>query len=143
MGQFHILALGNVYVPVGDYSSERILNTGLNRWAIEPIVAITWLQPKYGQEVSVTLGYTMNLRNYATKYTTGNELYLEWFAGQHFTKWLALGLAGYFYQQVTGDSGAGARLGPFLGQVLAIGALRHPQRQDREAPHRRQSAVLR
>jgi hypothetical protein len=69
----------------------------------------------------VTLGYTMNLRNYATRYTTGNELSLDWFVGQHLPKGFALGLAGYFYQQVTGDSGAGARLGAFMGQALAIG----------------------
>jgi hypothetical protein len=121
VNNFHIIALGNVYIPVGDYDSSRILNTGLNRWAVEPILAVTWLHPKIGTEVSMALGYTMNLRNYATKYQTGNELHLEWFAGQHFTKWLGVGLAGYFYQQVTGDSGAGASLGAFQGQALAIG----------------------
>jgi hypothetical protein len=120
-GNFHIIALGNVYVPVGDYNSSRILNNGLNRWAVEPMVSVTWLHPKIGTEVSASLGYTMNFRNYATKYQTGNELHLEWFAGQHFTKWLGVGLAGYFYQQVTGDTGAGARLGAFQGQALAIG----------------------
>jgi len=121
LGQFHILASGNVVVPVGAYNSDRILNTGLNRWAILPIVAVTWLQPKYGQECSVTLGYNINLRNYATKYTTGHELTTEFFLGQHLPKGFALGLAGYFYQQVTGDSGAGAGLGAFMGQALAIG----------------------
>ncbi len=120
-GNFHIMAFGNVYVPVGDYNSDRVLNNGLNRWAVEPMVAVTWLHPKIGTEVSMAMGYTINLRNYATKYLTGQELHLEWFAGQHFTKWLAVGLAGYFYQQVTGDSGAGARLGAFQGQALAIG----------------------
>jgi hypothetical protein len=121
LGNFHIIALNNVYVPVGDYNSSRILNTGLNRWAVEPMVSVTWLHPKIGTEVSAALGYTVNFRNYATKYQSGNELHLEWFAGQHFTKWLGVGLAGYFYQQVTGDSGAGARLGAFQGQALAIG----------------------
>ncbi len=121
VGNLHIIALNNIYVPVGDYSASRILNTGLNRWAVEPMVLVTWLHPKIGTEFSMALGYTMNLRNYATKYHTGNELHLEWFAGQHFTKWLAVGLAGYFYQQVTGDTGAGARLGAFQGQALAIG----------------------
>jgi hypothetical protein len=121
VGNFHIIALNNVYIPVGDYDSSRILNTGLNRWAVEPMVLATWLHPKIGTEFSMALGYTVNLRNYATKYQTGNELHLEWFAGQHFTKWLGVGLAGYFYQQVTGDTGAGARLGAFQGQALAIG----------------------
>jgi len=88
---------------------------------LSPAGQVTWLHPKIGTEVSMALGYTVNLKNYATRYTTGNELHLEFFAGQHFTKWLALGLSGYFYQQVTGDSGAGARLGAFQGQALALG----------------------
>jgi len=122
LGNFHIMAFNNIYVPVADYQSSRVLNNGLNRWAIEPMVTATWLHPKIGTEFSLALGYTMNLRNYATKYQTGNELHLEWFAGQHFTKWLAVGLAGYFYQQVTGDTGPGTRrLGAFMGQALAIG----------------------
>lgn len=121
LGNFHILAFNNIYMPIGNYSSGRILNTSLNRWAVEPMLSVTWLHPKIGTEASMTLGYTVNLKNYATRYTTGNELHLEWFAGQHFTKWLAVGLAGYFYQQVTGDTGVGARLGAFKGQALAIG----------------------
>jgi hypothetical protein len=120
-GNWHIISLFNVYAPVGSYSTTRVLNTGLNRWAVEPMVLVTWLHPKIGTEFSMALGYTVNFKNYATQYTTGNEMHLEWFAGQHFTKWLAAGLAGYFYQQVTGDSGAGARLGAFQGQALAIG----------------------
>jgi hypothetical protein len=32
-----------------------------------------------------------------------------------------IGLAGYFFQQLTGDSGSGAKLGDFKGRVLGIG----------------------
>ena len=45
---FHITAMGNVYVPVGSYNTNRILNTGLSRWAVEPNLGITFLHPKYG-----------------------------------------------------------------------------------------------
>jgi hypothetical protein len=120
-GPWHITFVGNVYAPSGTYNRNRIVNTSLNRWAIEPNVGITYLHPEKGHEVSAYLGYTINFENPATNYTTGNELHLEWFAGQHFTKWFALGLVGYFYQQVTGDSGSGARLGAFQGQTLALG----------------------
>jgi hypothetical protein len=40
---------------------------------------------------------------------------------QHLSKAFAVGVAGYYYNQVTGDSGAGAVLGPFRGEVTAIG----------------------
>ena len=30
-------------------------------------------------------------------------------------------MGGYVYQQLTGDSGSGARLGPFKGSVIGIG----------------------
>jgi len=73
LGNFHIIALNNVYVPVGDYSNSRILNSGLNRWAVEPMVMVTWLHPKIGAELSTALGYTINFRNYATKYLSVNN----------------------------------------------------------------------
>jgi hypothetical protein len=34
---------------------------------------------------------------------------------------LKIGVAGYAYQQITGDSGAGAKLGPFKGRVFGAG----------------------
>ncbi|MBM4274165.1 MAG: hypothetical protein FJ134_06870 [Deltaproteobacteria bacterium] len=120
LGQVHIMAFGNFYAPVGSYNAARRLNTGLNRWALEPNVAVTWL-PQYGQEVSISMGYTVNFENKATDYTTGNEFHLEFFLGQHLAKGFALGLAGYLYQQVTADHGPGARLGAFHGQTIAVG----------------------
>jgi hypothetical protein len=45
LGQIHIMAFGNFYAPVGSYNPNRRLNTGLNRWALEPNIAVTWLQP--------------------------------------------------------------------------------------------------
>ncbi len=121
LGQVHLLFMGNFYAPVGAYNAARRLNTGLNRWAVEPNVALTWLQPKYGQEFSLSMGYTVNFRNPATAYTTGNEFHLEFFLGQHLPKGFALGLAGYVYQQVSADHGAGAKLGAFHGQTIAVG----------------------
>jgi hypothetical protein len=121
LGQFHIMAFGNVYAPVGSYNPNRKLNTGLNRVAIEPNLAVTWLQPKYGQEVSISMGYTMNFQNPATQYRTGNEFHLEYFLGQHLPKGFALGLAGYIYNQMTADTGSGAKLGAFHGQTIALG----------------------
>jgi hypothetical protein len=121
LGPWHIMAFGNLYAPVGSYNPNRRLNTGLNRWAVEPNLAVTWLQPKYGQEISISLGYTVNFENPATDYRTGNEFHLEYFLGQHLPKGFALGLAGYIYEQVTADTGAGASLGAFHGETLALG----------------------
>jgi hypothetical protein len=119
---FHFIGLFNTYAPVGAYNTSRILNTGLSRWAVEPNVGVTFLHPKYGQEVSVFMGYTVNFRNPYSDYTTGNEFHLEYFVGQHLPKGFGLGLAGYYYQQVTGDTGPGAaRLGPFKGTSVALG----------------------
>jgi hypothetical protein len=115
------MAFGNVYAPVGSYNPTRRLNTGLNRVALEPNLAVTWLQPKYGQEVSISMGYTVNFMNPATQYTTGQEFHLEYFLGQHLPKGFALGLGGYIYNQMTADTGSGAKLGAFHGQTIALG----------------------
>jgi len=121
LGRFHIMTFFNLYAPVGSYNAERRLNTGLGRWALEPNVAVTWLHPKYGQEVSISMGWTFNVQNPATRYTTGQEFHMEYFVGQHLPLGFTLGLAGYIYNQMTADTGSGATLGAFHGQTIALG----------------------
>ena len=54
-------------------------------------------------------------------YQSGDEFHWEWAVGFECMKGLVLGVVGYDYRQITGDSGSGAKLGPFEGSVDAIG----------------------
>jgi hypothetical protein len=121
LGQFHIIAQAHTIVPIGSYDVHRAVNTGLHRWSVDPFVAVTWLHPQRHHEISCVLGYTVNFKNPATQYLSGNELHGEFFVGQHLPYNFALGLTGYFYKQITGDRGAGAVLGSFYGRALALG----------------------
>lgn len=82
---------------------------------------MTWFDPKVGLDISVAAGVTFNGENDATQYKTGNEFHVEWAAEQHLSKQVSIGFVGYYYEQITGDSGEGAVLGPFEGRVLALG----------------------
>ena len=101
------------------YSATSIANLGFNRWALDITPAVTWFDAKSGAEISAAAGFTYNWENPDTDYKTGTEFHVELM--QHFSKPFAAGLVGYHYQQVTGDSGAGAALGSFEGRVTALG----------------------
>jgi hypothetical protein len=64
---------------------------------------------------------TFNGENSATDYDSGTELHFEYAVVQNFSRHIALGINGYFYNQVTGDSGPGATSGGFEGRVAGIG----------------------
>ncbi|MEH6587614.1 MAG: transporter [Halioglobus sp.] len=54
----------------------------------------------------------------------GDRGALELTAAQHFPLWSGLagaGLTGFWYEQVTGDSGSGASFGDFKAKALGIG----------------------
>jgi hypothetical protein len=108
-------------VPIGYWERGDPTNIGFNRWAADFTGAVTYLDLKTGFELSGAAGFTFNGENDETNYKTGTEFHLEGAVMQHFSKTFALGLQGYLYQQVTGDSGSGARLGDFEGRVLALG----------------------
>jgi hypothetical protein len=111
----------SVNVPVGDYDAGRLSNVSLNRWAWDLTGAATWLDPESGIELSGAAGITFNGENDDTDYETGNEFHLEAAAVYHFSPTFSVGVNGYHYQQLTGDSGAGAALGDFEGRVTAFG----------------------
>jgi hypothetical protein len=110
-----------VNVPIGPWDEKSISNIAFHRWGLDTSGALTYLDPSKGFEVSVAAGFTFNWENPDTDYKTGTEFHIEWGLTQHFSKTFSLGLAGYHYQQITGDSGSGARLGDFEGRVTALG----------------------
>jgi hypothetical protein len=120
-GNFHWNANVGVNIPVGDWKLGRLANLGFNRWALDTGVAVTWLDQTRGLEFTVAPGVTFNVENPDTNYRTGTEFHVEFAAMKNLGKKVAVGVTGYHYQQLTGDSGSGALLGDFKGRVTGIG----------------------
>lgn len=117
----HTLFIQAAWVPTGKYSKDHVANMGRNRWATDTDFAFTWLDPKYGLEVSALTGVTVNFTNHKTHYRSGSEWHTDFFIGKNLTKALEVGLVGYWYYQLTPDKGKGATFGDFRGRVLGLG----------------------
>ena len=112
------------YAPTGSYETGRLANTGKNFWTIEPTLGLMYFGKKNGIEASLFIGYDWNEENDATQYKSGEQFHLDGTIAQHFP--LGKGFAGagvnaYYYDQVTGDSGAGATFGDFEGHTAGYG----------------------
>ena len=110
-----------VNIPEGDSDLGRLSQVALNYWALDVTAAGTWLFPQSKIELSGAAGLTFNDENDDTQYQTGTEFHLEAAAYYQFSPTFSAGLQGYYYKQVTSDSGDGAVLGSLKGEVAAIG----------------------
>jgi len=108
-------------VPVGEYDQDDLANLGTNHWSIDLGGGYTYLNPDNGREFSAVLGLTYNFENPDTDYQNGVSAHLDWAASQFLSETFHVGLVGYFYEQLSGDSGDGARLGDFKSSVAAAG----------------------
>lgn len=113
-----------IYAPTGDYELGALANQGKNYWTFEPIAALIYLNPKNGFEASGFLGLDFNTENSATDYNTGTQAHFEGTLAQHLPLWggsAGIGITGFWYQQLQGDSGDGATFGDFKARALGIG----------------------
>jgi hypothetical protein len=108
-------------IPVGTYDSARLANIGIGHGAIDSGVGYTYFNPKTGYEFSVVTGLTYNFRNNDTGYRNGIDWHVDWGASKFVTKELFIGAVGYFYNQLTADSGALAILGDNRSRIAGIG----------------------
>jgi hypothetical protein len=122
-GNFHFQLGTAGFIPIGDYRDGAIANVAKHRGALDFYAATTWADPNLGLSITGVAGYTVNWKNQKTDYRTGNELHFEAAISQKLTKEFSIGVVGYHYQQVTGDSGPGAALGSFKGRASAIGGM--------------------
>lgn len=118
-GAFHWNAGLSILAPTGAYEKGR-LNVGRNTWGLLPAVALTWFDPELGWDLSGSLTYLTLANNEATDYQSGDILHFDWAIGKRIGEW-EIGVAGNIVQQITGDSGGGAKLGDFEVRSIGIG----------------------
>jgi hypothetical protein len=116
-GKMHYSFAATMYLPTGGYELASIdvagrsvdaVNTGKNRFAIDPTVSMTYLNPATGLEWSGAVGVVFSAQNHATNYQTGAELHTEATVAQRFKNGWVLGVSGGIYKQIEKDSGPGA-----------------------------------
>jgi len=120
-GNFHLNLYESIIVPIGSYNKDRLVNAGLNYWSFDTNLAATYLHADRGHEISACFGYIYNTKNDDSDYHTGQEIHLDYMLNQFLSETLALGVHGFYYKQITGDSGGGALLGDFKGEAAGIG----------------------
>ena len=124
LGDWQIDAILPIYAPMGSYEKGRLGNTGLNYWTFDPIVGAVYSHKASGFNAMLHAGYAMNTENTGTNYHSGSLLHLEGVIQQFLPVgpgFLTLGAEGFYFYQVTGDSGAGASLGDFKGMTAGLG----------------------
>lgn len=108
-------------IPVGDYNPTNLANLGIGHGAIDGGAGYTYFDPQSGHEFSVVTGLTYNLTNPSTQYQNGIDWHVDWGLSQFLSPQMHIGLVGYFYDQITSDSGAAPFLGSNESRVAAIG----------------------
>lgn len=120
-GNLHFKLSEAIIAPTGGYDLDKAVNLGRNYWSFDTVGAVTWFNPGSGTEVSVAPGIMLNTENKKTDYKTGSEFHLDFTINQFLSETFALGIKGYYYKQVTGDSGSGAILGDFKSESFGVG----------------------
>ena len=120
-GVHNYMVYGMANLPVGSYDPSRLVNLGLGHWSIDAGGGYTYFDPQTGWEFSAVAGLTYNFINPDLQYQNGIDGHLDWGLSRFVSKQMHLGLVGYYYQQLTGDSGSGATLGDFKSRVVGIG----------------------
>jgi hypothetical protein len=113
-----------IYAPTGDYDKGELANVGKNYWTFEPAISLSYISSKIGLELSAFAGADFNTENHKTDYQTGTQFHLDLTAAEHlplFGGIIGIGANGFYYQQISGDSGSGAVLGDFKGRTVGIG----------------------
>jgi hypothetical protein len=108
-------------IPVGAYNSSNLANLGIGHGAIDAGGGYTYFNPQTGHEFSVVTGLTYNLTNSSTNYQNGVDWHLDWGASQFLSEHVHIGVVGYFYDQLSCDSGSGDNVGCFQSRAAGIG----------------------
>jgi len=117
-------AILSVYAPTGEYHVGSLANVGRNYWTFDPTVQVSYNNAKTGFNAAIFSGVTLNTENEDTDYQSGAAFHLDASVQQLLPLgpgFLSVGFNAFWYEQIEGDSGSGAKLGDFKGRDICIG----------------------
>jgi hypothetical protein len=117
---FHAAMGLDIYLPTGAYDKNDMVNIGNNMVTFEPIFAFTYLPPN-GWSWSMKFHYDISGENSDIKLKPGQEFHFDYGLGYKVHPKVKLGVAGYFYQQLTDDEADGVEVVDDRGRVFSIG----------------------
>lgn len=141
-GLLHTVAALDIFIPVGMYNKKNLVNVGKNIWTFEPVFAVTGFLPwDKNLSASIKLMYDFNTTNdeflispsaaakignpalagASTHVTPGQEFHFDYGIEYAVAKDWRVGIAGYFYQQVSDDRTGKGTIKDDLGRTFAIG----------------------
>lgn len=126
LGDWQLHASVPVYAPTGSYEKGRLGNPGLHDWTFDPTIGAVFADRDLGFNAMLHAGLAINTENPATDYRSGALMHFEGALQQLLPLGpgaLTFGVEGFFFDQVTGDSGSGAILGDFEGRTTGVGPL--------------------
>jgi hypothetical protein len=106
-------------IPVGSYEVGRLNVFGIGHGAFDGGAGYSYF--KDGNGFSAVAGLTYNFINPSTQYRNGVDAHLDWSALHFLTPNVFFGAVGYVYDQLTADSGSGAKLAAFESRVIGVG----------------------
>lgn len=121
VGNFHFKLAEVLVAPTGGYDLDNVVNLGRNYWSFDTVAGMTWFNAPTGTEMSLAPGIMVNTENNKTNYRTGTEFHLDFTANQFLSETFSLGIRGFYYKQISGDSGSGTLLGDFKAEEFSIG----------------------
>lgn len=113
-----------VSLPTGSFKVGRLANPGKNYWTVDPTATVNYNNTANGFNAALSAGVTINSENHATDYHSGALFHTEASVQQLLPVgpgFLGLGANAFWLEQVSDDTGPGARLGPLRGRALGIG----------------------
>jgi hypothetical protein len=120
-GEHNFMVYGRGGVPIGDYNADRIVNLGRGHGALDDGVGYTYFDDATGFEFSAVSALTYNFMNPHTDYQNGIDWHTDLEASRFLYKRFFVGAVGYYFNQITADTGPGATLGPYLTRIAGVG----------------------
>lgn len=123
-GSWQLNALVPIYAPTGEYDVGRLANPGLNYWSFDPTVGVSFNSETTGLNAALHVGVMFNTENTDTNYDSGDLFHAEASVQQLLPVgpgFASIGAEAFYLEQITGDSGSGARLGDFERRSWGVG----------------------